>query len=241
MVDLHTHLLPNLDDGAASYEEALQLVGLLQKQGVDTAVCTPHYDPSQGTISEFDKNRAASLASINALGIRLIPGSETLLHHYLFYYTDLSQLCVQHTKYLLLELPDQRSWKKEILWYLERLTNHYGVIPIIAHIERYRPVRRKSRWIKRLRDLGCIIQCNAEFIIQKKTRRRAFRYLKKGYIDVLASDCHNVKQRPPRIAEAYEIVRSRFGEELCQHLGDHSRQIVDGKMLQSKVHYLILS
>lgn len=239
MVDLHTHLLPHLDDGAASYEEALQLIKLLQKQGVEAAVCTSHFDPSQLTISEFDHKRAASLALFNGSGISLIAGSETLLHHYLFCYTDISQLCVQHTQYLLLELPDQRGQKREMLRQLEHLIKYYGVIPIIAHIERYRSVRR-SRWIKRLRNLGCIIQCNAEFIVHRKTRRRAFRYLKKGYIDVLASDCHNVNQRPPQIAEAYELVRDRFGEDFCIQLTDNSRQIIDGRILRSRDQYFIL-
>ena len=239
MVDLHTHLLPNIDDGAASYEEAMLLTELLQQQGVETAVCTPHFDPTQITINDFIAKRSASLALMKAPGIRLIPGSETLLHDYLFYYTDISQLCVEHTKYLLLELPDQKRWESKMFQHLEHLIDYYGVIPIIAHIERYRPLRRRKRWMDRLRDAGCIIQCNAEFVINKKTRRRAFRYLKKGYIDVLASDCHNLLQRPPRIAEAYEIIRNRFGKDLCQRFIDSSRQIVDGIILRDRAHYLI--
>jgi protein-tyrosine phosphatase len=239
MIDLHTHLLPNIDDGAASYEEAMQLAELLREQGVETALCTPHFDPSQITINDFTAKRAASLTLMKAPKIRLIPGSETLLHDFLFYYTDLSPLCVEHTKYLLLELPDQKRWESKMVQQLEHLIHYYGVIPIIAHIERYRPVRRRKRWMDRLRGAGCIIQCNAEFVIDKKTRRRAFRYLKKGYIDVLASDCHNIIQRPPRLAKAYEMIRNRFGEDFCQRLIDNSRQIVDGNLLRGRAHYLI--
>lgn len=239
MVDLHTHLLPYIDDGASSYEEAMLLTELLRKQRVEAAVCTPHFDPSRITLSEFATSRAASMAFMNAPGIRLIPGSETLLHDYLFHYTDISQLCVEHTKYLLLELPDQKRWGSEIFQQLEHLINYYGVIPIIAHTERYQPVRKRKRWICRLRDAGCIIQCNAEFVINKKTRRRALRYLKKGYIDVLASDCHNIMQRPPRMDEAIEIIRNRFGEEFCLRLIENSRQIIDGNILRGESRYLI--
>ncbi len=239
MVDLHTHLLPFIDDGAASYEEAVMLIKLLLKQGVEAAVCTPHFDPTQVTVTDFVAERNATIELMKGSGIRLIPGSETAFHTYLFHYSDLGQLCVENTRYLLLEMPDQKRWEKETFRQLEHLMKYYGVIPIIAHIERYRTVRKRKQMLPKLIEIGCMIQCNAEFIIDKKTRRRAFIYLKKGYIDVLASDCHNIIQRPPRIAEAYEIIRNRFGDDFCLQLINNARLIIDGKILRDKVHYLL--
>ncbi len=238
MIDLHTHLLPCIDDGAASFEEATRLIHDLLRQGVEVAVCTPHFDPSQLTLDDFLGKRTAAMELMKASGIRLISGSEISYHDYLFHYTDISQLCIENTKYLLLELPERKQWGKEVFYYIEHLINYYGVIPIIAHIERYRAVRKKKNIIPVLMAAGCMIQLNAAFVVDRKTRRRAFLYLKKGYIDVLASDCHNPIKRPPRISKAYEIIRNGFGNAFCEHLMNNSRKIIDGEIIRGKVHYL---
>ncbi len=239
MIDLHTHILPYIDDGAATYEEAVILTELLRKQNVEVAVCTPHFDPSRITMTDFLEKRASSMSLMKESDIRLLSGSETALNDYLFHYMDLSPLCVENTNYLLLELPYKKKWENDLFYKIEHLIDYYGVIPIIAHIERYQAIKKSNKLIKKLIDIGCIIQVNADSIVDKKTRARAFQYMKKGYIDVLASDCHNTKQRMPKIAEAYEVVRKKFGDDFCLHLMNNSKQIIEGKILRDKFYYLI--
>ena len=90
MIDLHTHLLPNIDDGANDIETALHMTEALYTQNVRKAVYTPHFDPSSSSIEDFDKQRSFAIAKLGGARIQLIPARETILHEYLFHYYDLS-------------------------------------------------------------------------------------------------------------------------------------------------------
>lgn len=225
MIDLHTHLLPKVDDGASSVEEAFDLIRMLSEQKVPIAVCTPHFDPTRTALSEFVKERQMALSLLNNPVIQLITGSETKLHAYLFHYPELSELCISNTNYLLLELPFTKHWDSEVYEWVNRLISYYNIIPIIAHIERYPAIKRSNRPIKKLMKMGCILQLNTSSLLERHTRHRAIRYLKKGYISVLGSDCHNRNERPPRITPALDIIIRRVGSEALERLLERAEQI----------------
>ncbi|WP_429146997.1 tyrosine-protein phosphatase [Anaerotaenia torta] len=230
MVDIHTHVLPGVDDGPDQLQEALSMAVALQRDGVRTAVCTPHFDPGTSSLEEFLQRRTSALAEMKEAPIELIPASETLLHKYLFHYSDLEALCIKNTRYLLLELPFYMGWEEETFRFMERLRNYYNIIPVIAHIERY--PRVSSGTAARLRALDCCIQLNASSILSPGRRRRAMHYLKKGYIDVIGSDCHNLLLRPPCLSEAYERIRAKLGEEVCAIFYNNSQALVNGVELR---------
>ncbi len=238
MVDLHTHLLPGIDDGAATATETYQLIESLRKQSVTAAACTPHYNPAEISLTEFLENRTRSLNSLKEAKIRLLTGSEVALNEYLFHYPDLSPLCIGTTRYILIELPFDRSFKAEVFVWLERLLNYYNVVPIIAHIEKY-PAAKRKRTIHKLKKLGCVIQMNASSIVQKKTRKRALSLVKNGFIEVIASDCHNLTKRPPELGAAYEILKLQFGRDYVQQLIRNGEVILDDMPLNDKREYLL--
>lgn len=229
MIDIHTHILPGIDDGPKQVQEALKMSDIMQKEGIHTAVCTPHFDPAGLSMEEFIQMRSAALAQMKEARIRLIPASETLLHEYLFHYTDLEALCIENTRYLLLELPYSAKRKDWILCSIEKLKNYYSIIPIIAHIERYPWL--KDRDITLIRSLGCRVQLNAQSVLEPRKRSKAMNYLKKGYIDVIGSDCHNLGLRPPCLQEALEFIRSKLGNEYYGTLDTNSRYIVKGVVI----------
>jgi protein-tyrosine phosphatase len=237
MVDLHTHLLPGIDDGAATVTETYQLIESLRKQSVTTAACTPHYNPAEISLTEFLENRTRSLNSLQEAKINLLTGSEVALNEYLFHYTDLSPLCIGPTRYILIELPFDRSFKEEVFVWLERLLNYYNVVPIIAHIEKY-PAAKRKKTILKLKQLGCVIQMNASSIVQKKTRKRALNLVKKGFIEIIASDCHNLTKRPPELGAAYEILKLKFGINYVQQLIKNGDIIIEDIPLKDKSEYL---
>lgn len=238
MVDLHTHLLPGIDDGAATVTETYQLIESLIKQSVTTAACTPHYNPAEISLAEFVDNRTRAYNSLQKAKIRLLTGSEVALNEYLFHYTDLSPLCIGLTRYILIELPFDKSFKAEVFVWLERLLNYYNLIPIIAHIEKY-PAAKKKRTIIKLKKLGCILQMNASSIVQKNTRKRALSLNKKKFIDVIASDCHNLTKRPPELSVAYGILKNNFGMDYIRKLIANGDFIVDDIPLKDKSEYLL--
>ncbi|MFT4144729.1 MAG: hypothetical protein QM644_09765 [Mobilitalea sp.] len=238
MVDLHTHLLPGIDDGAATVNETYQLIESLRKQSVTAAACTPHYNPAEISLAEFLENRTRSLNSLKEAKIRLLTGSEVALNEYLFHYTDLSPLCIGPTRYILIELPFDRSFKAEVYVWLERLLNYYNVVPIIAHIEKY-PAAKREKTILKLKKLGCIIQMNASSLVQNKTRKRALSLVKKGFIEIIASDCHNMTIRPPELGAAYEILKVHFGMDYVLQLIRNGDFILEDIPLNDKSEYLL--
>jgi protein-tyrosine phosphatase len=225
MIDLHTHILPNIDDGAGSVEEAIAMTEMLLQQGVRLAVFTPHFDPTHLALSEFVKRRKASWTLMSESKLPLLPGSETRLHDYLFHYPDLSELCIAQSNYLLLELPFEKK-KERLFEAIDRLMNFYLITPVIAHIERYSMMNDKS--IQKLIDMGCVIQLNTSSLMDKNLKKKAFHYLKKGFIDVIASDCHNTTTRVPNIQKGYEIIEQKYSSEYSHRLLDNSECIIRG-------------
>jgi protein-tyrosine phosphatase len=228
MIDLHTHILPNIDDGAANVDESQKLLDALLKQNISIVICTPHYNPAKTSISDFINKRTEAMEQLKNTKLDLVCGSETLFHEYLFHYTDICGLCIEGTKYLLLELPYLINWESNIFERIERLITYFDVIPIIAHVERYKATKGNEKCIKRLKAMGCLMQLNTSSISNIKTRGLAIRYVKHGFIDVLGSDCHNMKTRPPIIKDAYQLIKKKLGVEYCNELMQNAEYIVKG-------------
>lgn len=226
MIDLHTHILPNIDDGASNIQEAVKMTNLLLQQGVDGAVCTPHYYPTQMSIEDFTNRRNKAMGLMKEAKIPLILASETYLHECLLYFSSLEPLKIDNTNYLLLELPFERRRKKSMFSTLESLINRFDIIPIIAHIERYPAI--KEKYIKRIKNLGCVIQLNTPSLLDKSLKRKALAYMEKGLIDVLGSDCHNLKHRPPLVQTPLGEIRKQLGDSYCDKLIIQSEKIVQG-------------
>lgn len=226
MIDFHTHILPAVDDGAANRDEALALIEALIREGVKTAVCTPHFDPSRTSLQDFVMQRSRAFQELTAAGISLVAASETLLHDYLFHYSDLSPLCIDNTEYLLLEMPFLRKWDKSIYSMLSNLISDYNVIPIIAHIERY-PAARGCAIPGRLKAIGCLLQLNTSSLLDAGSRKRAIKLIKKGYIDLLGSDCHDQRVRPPVIIKALQLIEEQLGGDYIRRLEENGLKVLN--------------
>lgn len=226
MIDLHTHILPGIDDGAKDIEEARNMTENLFLQGVTTAVCTPHFNPARMSLDTFLSKRKGAYELLSETRIKLIEASETYLHDYLFHYNDLSSLCIGNTNYMLLELPFDKKWPPSILIDIEKLRYYYDVIPIIAHVERYQQIIKSPKTLIKLRDMGCLIQINTATITNKKYRQLILNYLRNDYVDVIGSDCHNMISRPPLMIEAKEEIIRRFGMNKWNRLIENSKVVI---------------
>ena len=145
----------------------------------------------------------------------------------MLYYDTLKPLCIGDTNYLLLELPFTEKWNKEVFALIEKLTLRFDVIPMIAHAERYPASNIKN--IEKLTELGCIIQLNSASIENKKYKKKMIKYMKRDLVAVLASDCHNVGIRAPKLSVAFARLELEMGKEYCQRLKQNSYDVIDGK------------
>ncbi len=233
MVDLHTHILPGMDDGAGSVGEAVRMSEVFLQQSVNTVVCTSHFNPSEISLQDFVDKRTDAMKKMGYSRVALVPASETYLHEYLFHYPDLSQLCILQTDYLLIELPFTDKWEEAVYGMVERLIYYYHVIPVIAHIERYPAVKKGRKQIERFINQGCLIQVNAHSILRWSCWLRVKGYLKRGYVHVIASDSHNLGTRPPLLPQAYDKISRKLGEQYSSRLKMNAEAIIRGESVKS--------
>ncbi len=220
MIDLHTHLLPGIDDGAKSPEEAIQIIKQGKEIGI-TAICTtPHLS------SNFTKDRTEKImenflklqerTSNEKIDIQLYLGSEIDLRMNFDSIKRLPFFFINQTqKYLFVELPlgEFPSFSERILFSL--LIE--GLSPILAHPERSLNKEGDFERIEKLKDSGILIQLNAGSLLGdfgKKIQRGAKRLLEEDLVDFMASDAHDLNRRPITVmADAFRIVKNDYGEE----------------------------
>lgn len=208
MIDLHTHALPYIDDGASSPQVSAEILQMELEQGVHEVVFTPHYYGKR-SIDEFLKKRQKGLDSIKDLipeGMRVRVGAEILLTG-LNDPTDeaICALAIEGTKYVLLELPFQK-WRENLLERIADFIAETGYTPIIAHVERYVEVLKNPSILTYFTDLGCLIQVNTTAFLHKRLKGFAFALLKKGLVHCLGTDAHNTSTRGVDYAEAKNAI-----------------------------------
>jgi protein-tyrosine phosphatase len=215
MIDIHTHVLFGIDDGPTDLESSLQLINAEIECNINNIVLTPHFSPWDTDISDFllkrDKNIKVLENSTRSVNVTLIPACEVLFSEVLIHYNDIKSLCIAGTDYLLIEFSPRFFLYSDIIKHLARFIKKHKITPIIAHIERYKGVFMFSDFIKKLRDIGCLIQMNADYIISEQTRKHAFNLIRNGYIDFISSDCHNLTSRAPNCDKALKILHRELG------------------------------
>jgi len=230
MIDLHTHIIPTVDDGAKNIEQSLLLIDMLIAQSVDEIVLTPHFYPEIMPMEKFLKRRNAAyselLLTMKDRNIKFHLASETQYSHLLLNYSNLKSICIENTSYLLLELPYTSTFESKMFTDIDRIVNEYGITPIIAHIDRYIPVHKDPRVIEKLRDIGCLIQLNCDSLINLFSRGFAKKLLKRNVVDVLGTDCHNTTTRPPNMSKALQVILAQFGEDYIGTLQNNAKYIV---------------
>lgn len=221
MIDFHTHILPNIDDGSQSAEESILMLQKLKNQGCEVVAATSHFIADKDTPASFFKRRAnayevmKSMMEESMLSFpEILLGAEVLYYPGISRLSDLSSFCLGNSKLLLLEMPMSR-WNEYTIRELIEMTCSSEILVVLAHFERYIDLQNKDIW-RRLADSGIMFQANASFFLNTRTGRKALKMLKSGRIHFLGSDCHNIKHRPPRIGNAISVIHDKLGSEFVE-------------------------
>ncbi len=227
MVDFHTHILPGIDDGSPDTETSVKMLKSLYEQGVKKVVLTPHFYMNRDNIKSFLKRRSQAVSDLiaavkNEEDIpKAVLGAEVLLFPELSGMDDLDKLCFEGTNYMLIEMPFSK-WSNVTYDTLGKLRAN-GILPIIAHIERYMKIQKDKDMIFHLMDMGCIIQSNGSYFTSALTKRKACKLLLKECIHLIGSDCHDLKVRKPDVGEAYAVIDKKtgpYGMENMEYIAD---------------------
>lgn len=204
--DMHTHILPGVDDGSTSMEQTIEMLKLMKTQEVNHIVATPHYIKGRNKYDTGSLKDIISKVSEEAKKIdpdmKIYCGNEV-------YYTegvldDLKAskiMTISNSRYVLVEFNTEIERRHMYNGMRKFIENMY--IPVIAHVERYEHLDSNS--IYELIKLGCIIQMNTESVMGglfDSESKRCRKLIKDGLVHILGSDCHNTDSRRPLMKDA---------------------------------------
>lgn len=206
-IDIHTHVLPEVDDGAKNWEVCLEMLARSAECGVEKVIATPHYLPwrpgnTPNQIRELCMETQKKLEKKHGISIDIYPGNE------IYYNMDVIQLLKEgkvlslaNSRYILVEFGTGESY--QVLCRAVKDFRDAGYIPIVAHVERYACLRQEGK-LQELKEMGALFQMNVEAIqggILNADSRWSKKCLVSQKIDFLASDMHGLQRRTPLKSE----------------------------------------
>lgn len=224
LVEMHSHILPGIDDGAPDIETSLKMVAKLQVQGCKKIVLTPHYYSDTISLDDFLRKRDKAfnelLRALPPGSPELIPSAEVYISHYLFNNADISKLCIGNSKYVLIEHNFSSSFSEGSYDRLMNLKCNYGVKPILAHIERYGALMESTSKLDSYINMGCLTQVNVSSFVDapRAVKKRLFNLLDTGRIHFLGTDCHNLDSRSPDFSKGVKAIMENSGKDAIEVL-----------------------
>lgn len=221
MYDMHSHILPDIDDGAKTEKESQELIRLAAERGSSTIVATPH-------VIEYNKHPSwqqilalTSQAREGFDNITICPGAEVMMNWELLeiYKEAPGAFCLNETRYALVELPMYHvpSYADDF-WYQMQMQ---GLVPVLAHPERYLELwetpDRLLDWVKK----GILLQINCGSLIGRfgsREQKNAELLLEKGLVSFAGSDAHDIKYLKTDIGYFKEAVACIAGEDYAQEI-----------------------
>ncbi|MBK5254204.1 MAG: hypothetical protein JJE03_07095 [Peptostreptococcaceae bacterium] len=235
MIDFHTHILPNLDDGSSSLDMSYVMIESLKKQGAEAIVLTPHYYYKEKTIKEFITYRKEALNRLRSNEAKrkefpdLFLGAEVAFFPMMSKMEDIEKLCITGTKYMMLEMPFGR-WSRTTLEEIDNLYNAHGITPIIVHIERFVAFQKGTDNIEKLCRLDVLVQMNCEALGKRIFNKNNYNLVKNGCVNLIGSDCHNMTTRKPNLNIGIENIRKYVGSEKLQEIDNCGREVLENAL-----------
>ncbi|TAK39892.1 MAG: capsular biosynthesis protein [Lysobacteraceae bacterium] len=224
MLDLHCHMLPGIDDGAPDLETSLAMARIAFDDGIRTVACTPHIYP--GMYENTAPGIRAAIADLQArlddagIELKLVEGADVHLD------TDLAGAIgadrvptIAGSRYLLLEPPHHVAPPGFEQRVFELMTA--GITPVITHPERLSWVEDHYELFMRLVERGAWMQVTAGALTGRHGRRPKYwgeKFVGEGKTHLIATDAHDIRRRPPLLAEGREAAARLIGEDEATHL-----------------------
>jgi len=238
MIDLHCHLLPGIDDGAANLEISLRLAREAVADGVDYALLTPHhmngvYVNHRADVIKRTKQFQDELTK-HDIKLTVFPGQEVRINGDLLTALDQNDILFadESNHYLMLEFPDDDvpTYTDKMIYDLQQR----GIIPVIVHPERNTKIMKQPDILLDLLQKGCLSQLTASSYVGtfgKQVETFCQQLLAAGQGYVFSSDAHNLPGRKYQMREAFDKLRKEFGTDVADTFEGNAKAIINGDVV----------
>jgi protein-tyrosine phosphatase len=219
--DIHSHIIPKVDDGCSNMQEALILINSSINNNVKNIILTPHFNPEKNPIKKQDFmkkiKKLNDLVKNKELEVKFYPGMEVRISPKITEFIknkDYIVTLANKNKYMLIELPFSHEPYElsKILFEIKLMK----IIPILSHPERYDYLFDKIKYLTKLHNEGLLMQVDNSSLVNSQTAptfRRALKMLKLSIVDLIGSDCHYIKTRFSNFLPAYNKLIRIMGKE----------------------------
>ena len=224
MIDIHCHILPNVDDGSESLEESIAMAKIAESEGITKIVNTSHchfdFKYKKGNELKLELEKFNQVLKEENINIEVLLGNE------LYYTSDLIErfneldfFSMNNSKYILMEF-SPINFPKNIEDVIYEIKIR-GYIPIIAHAERYKQVQEDVNIVLDCIKEGALIQVNASSILGKNGENvedTSKKLLDNNMVHFVATDAHSSNRRRPLIKDSYNYILKNYGKEVSEKL-----------------------
>ncbi|WP_165998487.1 CpsB/CapC family capsule biosynthesis tyrosine phosphatase [Bacillus sp. Cs-700] len=242
MIDIHSHILPGIDDGAKNLEDSLAMARQAFNQGITKVVATPHN--KNGT---FDNGRESILEEVKLLNkelqlegidLEILPGQENRIYGELVEELEGSDLLTvnENGVYMLIEFPSSHlpRYANKLMFDLQVK----GIVPIIVHPERNREIMENPERLYNLVKEGALSQLTGTSVtgkMGKKIQKFSLDLIQHNLSHFIASDAHNTISRPFDLLDAFETIEKEFGISTRYMLQENAEDMIKGRMVAKEV------
>lgn len=241
MIDIHSHILPGIDDGAQTIEDSIKMAKTAVNEGITTIIATPHHKNNQ-----FTNLKSSILTKVNDLNtvlkqenipLTVLPGQEVRIYGEVLedYYKE-EILTLNHTKYLFIEFPSS-----SVPRYAERLLYELqteGIIPIIVHPERNKELQEKPELLYQLVKNGALTQVTASSVagyFGKNVKKFSEQLIEHNLTHFVASDAHNVHNRSFKMMEGLDVIEENFGVDYIFLFKENGELLLEDKNIIKEI------
>jgi len=223
-LDIHSHIIPGVDDGSEDFEMSLKLIEKAYEEGVRYMVATPHFYPGHRNASveriQDEYSKLAEAIKDKHPDMKLMLGNE-------IYYKDEVISLIEEKRiftmnggnYILVEFNVNLPYKT-IYEAIKKFTSN-GYYPIMAHIERYSCLHKREDLVDQLISTGAYMQINADTFLGgmfDQYTRFALKLFRNGKVHFLGSDCHDLERRVPVMDKAVEVLKKKVNSEVLEQV-----------------------
>ncbi|WP_368297502.1 tyrosine-protein phosphatase [Cytobacillus firmus] len=240
MIDIHCHILPGMDDGAQTFADSLDMAKEAVREGISSIIATPHHNQSyHNTKDEIilavkDLNNSLKEASIP---LEILPGQEVRIYGEIVEGLNNGEiLSLSQSQYMFIEFPSNHvpRYADKILFDIQL----QGLIPIIVHPERNKQLIEQPNLLYQFVEKGALTQVTASSLcgyFGKNIKKFSEQLIEFNLTHFIASDAHNVKNRTFKMAEALDVVDSKYGPDMVYLFKENAELLVENSNIMKEL------